>query len=170
MDRFRHLTHFSQQQQNPKSTTQLSQRAKSNPPASPMSQTNPRKAVLRNGAASPAVPDQPNTTATTTSSNLPTPPHHPLPQNPHKHRGNPRPYGQRSSPKPPAVDESPEVRELRKKYGDKLFSLKDIYGSWSDEDLLTLLNDCNGNADIAATKIADGESPPFTPTFLCGMV
>ncbi|KAG9044404.1 hypothetical protein FS837_008199, partial [Tulasnella sp. UAMH 9824] len=125
-----------------------------------MSQTNPRKAALRtpNGtdtspaAASSDAPSQP----------VPQPIHHPLPKHPHTYipahlkSNGPRaqhPKGRSSKSNTP--DEAPEVKALRAKYGDKLSNLKETFGNWSDEDLLTLLAESNGNVDSVATSILE---------------
>lgn len=63
-----------------------------------------------------------------------------------------------SKPHTPAIDESPELKALRDKYGSKLATLKDIYSTWSDEDLLSVLGEVNGNVDTAAERIVEGES------------
>ncbi|KAG8911526.1 hypothetical protein FRC01_005667 [Tulasnella sp. 417] len=127
-----------------------------------MSQTNPRKPALRtpNGtdtspaAASSDAPAQP----------VPQPIHHPLPKHPHTYipahlkSNGPRtqhPRG-RSSKSNTSVDESPEIKALRAKYGDKLSNLKETFGTWSDEDLLGLLSESNGNVDSVATMILEG--------------
>lgn len=127
-----------------------------------MSQTNPRKAALRtpNGtdtspaAASSDAPSQP----------VPQPIHHPLPKHPHtyipahlKSNGPRTQYSKGRSSKSNAPDESPEVKALRAKYGDKLSNLKETFGNWGDEDLLSLLSESNGNVDSVATSILEGE-------------
>ncbi|KIO21498.1 hypothetical protein M407DRAFT_28891, partial [Tulasnella calospora MUT 4182] len=130
-----------------------------------MSQTNPRKPALRtpNGtdtspaAASSDAPAQP----------VPQPIHHPLPKHPHTYipahlkSNGPRtqyPRGRSSKSNNPAADESPEIKAMRAKYGDKLSNLKETFGNWSDEDLLPLLAESNGNVDSVATMILEGRA------------
>lgn len=131
-----------------------------------MSQTNPRKGANRtpNGtdtspaAASSDAPAQP----------VPQPIHHPLPKHPHTYipahlkSNGPRtqhPRGRSASSKPntPAAMESPEIKALRQKYSDQLTYLKETFSDWTDEDLLILLAESNGNGDSVASKILEGE-------------
>ncbi|KAG9019824.1 hypothetical protein FRB90_005972 [Tulasnella sp. 427] len=129
-----------------------------------MSQPNPRK-------AGPRTPNGTDTSPAAASSDapaqtVPQPIHHPLPKHPHtyipahlKSNGPRSQYSKgRSTSSRSAVDESPEIKALRDKYGDKLAPLKETFGNWTDEDLLTLLAECNGNGDIAATKILEGHA------------
>ncbi|KAG9005647.1 hypothetical protein FRB93_009573 [Tulasnella sp. JGI-2019a] len=120
-----------------------------------MSQSEPRRAVDGSGHESPI------------TSSGPTPLNgnairHPLPQHPHTHipahlRGSSHRGGRHTSkPSTPTVQESPEIKALRQKYGAKLTTLQEIYSTWSDEDLLTLLGEVNGNVDTAAERIAEG--------------
>ncbi|KAG8909014.1 hypothetical protein FRB99_000117 [Tulasnella sp. 403] len=136
-----------------------------------MSQTNPRKAVLRtspNGAepSSPA----PDAHQQTQSSQR-----HPFPQHPHTHvpahmktASNRGPHhhargrggSKLGSPAPnsPVVEEAPELKALREKYGSKLQTLKEIYPDWDEESLLSVLGDSNGNVEAAATNISEGRA------------
>ncbi|KAG8872791.1 hypothetical protein FRB97_007352 [Tulasnella sp. 331] len=119
-----------------------------------MSQTNPRKASNGSGNGPPVT--RTSTPPPTVSKAV----RHPLPQHPHTHipahlkahRGG-RPM---SKPSTPSVEESPEMKALRAKFGSQLATLKEIYSTWSDEDLLSALGESNGNVDAVAERISDG--------------
>jgi len=55
------------------------------------------------------------------------------------------------------LSESEELRALRRKYSDRLSTLKEMFPSWTDEDLLSVLNDVNGSLEIAVGRISEGE-------------
>lgn len=56
----------------------------------------------------------------------------------------------------PASDESDELRALRRKFSDKLASLKELFPGWTDEDLLSVLSDVNGSLETAVGRISEG--------------
>ena len=67
----------------------------------------------------------------------------------------------RTTPASPTVDapvlvDSEETRALRRKFSDKLTTLKEVYPNWSDDDLLSLLSEVNGNVEIAVVRISEG--------------
>lgn len=55
------------------------------------------------------------------------------------------------------LSESEELRALRRKYSDRLSTLKEMFPSWTDEDLLSVLNDVNGSLEIAVGRISEGK-------------
>ena len=57
---------------------------------------------------------------------------------------------------PTPIAESDETRALRRKYGDKLATLKEMFPGWTDEDLLSTLNDVNGSLETAVGRISEG--------------
>lgn len=54
------------------------------------------------------------------------------------------------------LNESEELRALRRKYSDRLSTLKEMFPSWTDEDLLSVLNDVSGSLEIAVGRISEG--------------
>lgn len=66
---------------------------------------------------------------------------------------------------PPTNPESDEVKQLRRKYADKLGSLKELFPKWSDEDLLTVLAEVNGSLEVAVGRISEGAFIFFHPLF-----
>ncbi|KAF8310741.1 hypothetical protein DL93DRAFT_2084122 [Clavulina sp. PMI_390] len=69
-----------------------------------------------------------------------------------------RPQESNSSPAAVATNanESEELRALRAKFGSKLKTLKELFPTWSDEDLLSTLNDVNGSVETAVGHISEG--------------
>lgn len=57
---------------------------------------------------------------------------------------------------PNNLDESEELRALRRKYAGKLPTLKEMFPAWTDEDLLSTLNDVNGSLETAVGRISEG--------------
>lgn len=71
-----------------------------------------------------------------------------------------------STPTPPPTSaESDEVKQLRRKYADKLVSLKELFPKWSDEDLLTVMAEVNGSLEVAVGRISEGKYLFFLPLF-----
>lgn len=66
-----------------------------------------------------------------------------------------------------APDEAPEVRELRKKYPQKLAQLKELFSDWADEDLLLSIQEANGDVEVAIGRIMDGELEPAAFARVC---
>jgi CUE domain len=56
------------------------------------------------------------------------------------------------------------VAELKKKFGNKVSSLREVCGGWSDEDLVYALLETNGDVDLAFDRISAGKLPS-TPVF-----
>ena len=56
-----------------------------------------------------------------------------------------------------SVNESDEFRALRRKYAEKLTTIKEMFPTWSDEDILSLLSELNGSLEVAVTRISEGE-------------
>jgi hypothetical protein len=55
-------------------------------------------------------------------------------------------------------DDTEEVRLLRAKYADKLSVLKELFGDWTDEDLLFALQEAGGDLELTVGRISEGES------------
>ncbi|KAI2621161.1 hypothetical protein GGR54DRAFT_91035 [Hypoxylon sp. NC1633] len=63
--------------------------------------------------------------------------------------------------KPSAVDatvpeDDGDVSQLRKQYGHELDMVKELFPSWSDADILYALKETDGEAEVAAARIAEG--------------
>jgi CUE domain len=55
-----------------------------------------------------------------------------------------------------ATTDSDETRALRRKYGDKLATLKELFPNWTEEDILSVLSDVNGSLEVAVGRISEG--------------
>jgi hypothetical protein len=53
-------------------------------------------------------------------------------------------------------EEQGEVGELKKKYGDRVTTLRELCDGWSDEDLVYALKETNGDANLAFDRISSG--------------
>ncbi|KAI1759574.1 hypothetical protein GGR53DRAFT_513224 [Hypoxylon sp. FL1150] len=53
-------------------------------------------------------------------------------------------------------DDDGDVSQLRKQYGEKLETIKELFPNWSDADILYALKETDGDVEVTATRIADG--------------
>lgn len=54
------------------------------------------------------------------------------------------------------LDDDGDVFQLRKQYGTKLDTIKELFPDWSDADILYALKETDGDVEVAATRISDG--------------
>lgn len=59
-----------------------------------------------------------------------------------------------------AFDDDGDVSQLRKQYGGKLDTIKELFPNWSDADILYALKETDGDVEVAATRIAEGTLLP----------
>ena len=52
--------------------------------------------------------------------------------------------------------------KLKTKYASQLITLKEMFPSWTDEDLVVPLDDNNGDLQLAANMISEGQSSGFS--------
>lgn len=57
---------------------------------------------------------------------------------------------------PPSIEEQGETGILKKKYGSKVSSLKEIFPDWTDDDLVFALDETNGDIEDAINGITEG--------------
>ena len=57
---------------------------------------------------------------------------------------------------PPAAEDQGETGLLKKKYGSKVASLKEIFPDWTDDDLVFALDETNGELEGAINGITEG--------------
>ncbi|KAI0015901.1 hypothetical protein F4780DRAFT_761898 [Xylariomycetidae sp. FL0641] len=55
-----------------------------------------------------------------------------------------------------AFDDDGDISELRKQYGSKLDTIKELFQDWSDADILYALKETDGDVELTATRIAEG--------------
>ncbi|KAI1089599.1 hypothetical protein F5B19DRAFT_495211 [Rostrohypoxylon terebratum] len=69
---------------------------------------------------------------------------------------NRRTNGDKSTLDAPSLDDDGDVFQLRKQYGTKLDTIKELFPDWSDADILYALKETDGDVEVAATRISDG--------------
>jgi hypothetical protein len=55
-----------------------------------------------------------------------------------------------------SADDDGDVGQLRKQYGDKVDTIKELFPDWSDADIVYALQETNGDLEVAATRISEG--------------
>lgn len=78
-------------------------------------------------------------------------------------RGGRRPNGDKANSgfdsAPGAFDDEGDVGELRKQYGSKTSIIKEVFSDWSEVDILSALQETNGDENEAISRIAEGMYP-----------
>ncbi|WFD21696.1 RNAPII degradation factor [Malassezia equina] len=59
-------------------------------------------------------------------------------------------------------DDTEQVRALRAKYPTQLAMLSELFPTWSDEDLLFVLQESGGEVEVAVGRISDGHAEQFS--------
>lgn len=54
--------------------------------------------------------------------------------------------------------EADETRILRSQFKTQLKTAKELFASWADEDLLLVLQESNGDVELAIERISEGQS------------
>lgn len=67
---------------------------------------------------------------------------------------------------PAAFDDDGDIAQLRKQHGEKLALIKELFQDWSDADILYALKETDGDVELTATRISDGECSAFRLFFL----
>jgi hypothetical protein len=67
---------------------------------------------------------------------------------------------------PSASDESGEMTELKRHFGDKIPFLQEVYPDWTDEDCVFALQETDGDIELTVDRISTGTlgctpSPPL---------
>ena len=55
--------------------------------------------------------------------------------------------------------EQNDLKKLKSKHSSKLPTLKVLFSEWSDDDLLFVLEEANGDLDLAIDRISEGLLP-----------
>lgn len=56
------------------------------------------------------------------------------------------------------AEENAEVAQLKKQYGGKVSMIKEMFPTWTDEDAVLALKECDGDLEVAVERITDGKS------------
>lgn len=59
---------------------------------------------------------------------------------------------------PSSPEEQGEIGELKRKFVNKISTLKALFPEWSDEDLVFALKEADGDMDSVAERISTGNS------------
>lgn len=68
----------------------------------------------------------------------------------------------RSSHHTSQAEEPEELKLIRKKHGQNLATVRELFPTWTDEDLLMALNEAGGDLELAATRISEGKCVPLS--------
>ena len=63
-----------------------------------------------------------------------------------------------------STSEQNDIKKLRSKHSAKLPTLKVLFSEWSDDDLLFVLEEANGDLDLTIDRISEGEREIHTHT------
>jgi hypothetical protein len=55
------------------------------------------------------------------------------------------------------IEDEGEVGQLKKKYGDKVSTIKEMFPDWTDEDIVFALQETDGDLVTAVDRITDGK-------------
>lgn len=68
---------------------------------------------------------------------------------------------------PPAtIEDNGEVSQLKKLYGSKVGTIKEMFPDWTDEDAVFALQETDGDLEITVERITDGEALSMSASIL----
>jgi hypothetical protein len=56
----------------------------------------------------------------------------------------------------PTIEDEGEVGQLKKQYGNKVTTIKEMFPDWTDEDIVFALQETDGDLEITVGRITDG--------------
>lgn len=59
---------------------------------------------------------------------------------------------------PAAIEDEGEVGQLKRQYGSKVGTIKEMFPDWTDEDVVYALQETNGDLETAVERITDGKA------------
>lgn len=57
----------------------------------------------------------------------------------------------------PSIEDDGEVGQLKKQYGSKVSTIKEMFPDWTDEDVVFALKETDGDLETTVERITDGE-------------
>jgi hypothetical protein len=60
-----------------------------------------------------------------------------------------------------SASEQNDLKKLKSKYSAKLPTLKVLFSDWSDDDLLFVLEEANGDLDLTIDRISEGKKKVY---------
>lgn len=58
-----------------------------------------------------------------------------------------------------SIEDEGEVGQLKKKYGNKVTTIKEMFPDWTDEDIVFALQETDGDLETTVDRITDGKNP-----------
>ncbi len=78
-------------------------------------------------------------------------------------RGGHATNGDKSDTAPTAsIEDEGEVGQLKKQYGTKVATIKEMFPDWTDEDVVFALQETDGDLETTVDRITDGKLLPQT--------
>jgi hypothetical protein len=63
-----------------------------------------------------------------------------------------------------SIEDEGEVGQLKKQYGSKVTTIKEMFPDWTDEDIVFALQETDGDLETTVGHITDGKAPNiFSP-------
>ena len=59
---------------------------------------------------------------------------------------------------PVSIEDDGEVGQLKKQYGDKVTTIKEMFPDWTDEDIVFALQETDGDLMTTVDRITDGKT------------
>jgi hypothetical protein len=56
----------------------------------------------------------------------------------------------------PTIEDEGEVGQLKKQYGSKVTTIKEMFPDWTDEDVVFALQETDGDLETTVDRITDG--------------
>ncbi len=56
-----------------------------------------------------------------------------------------------------SIEDEGEVGQLKKQYGSKVSTIKEMFPEWTDEDVVFALQETNGDLETTVDRITDGK-------------
>ena len=69
----------------------------------------------------------------------------------------------------PSIEDDAGVGQLKKQYGTKVATIKEMYPDWTDEDVVFALQETGGDLELTVERITDGKwlcAPRPHPTII----
>lgn len=60
----------------------------------------------------------------------------------------------------PSIEDESEVGQLKKLYGSKVSTIKEMFPDWTDEDIVFALQETDGDLETTVERITDGKNLP----------
>jgi len=65
-----------------------------------------------------------------------------------------------------SIEDAGEVGQLKKKYGSKVGTIKEMFPEWTDEDVVFALQETDGDLETTVDRITDGKNTQDIKAFI----